>query len=124
MVEGNFKFTKTHEWVKVENGVAIAGITAHAVKELGDIVFVETKESGAALSASKQFGTIESTKAASELYAPVSGVLLEVNQEVISHPQLINESPFEKGWLVKIKMSDEKEIEELLDLKEYEALVH
>lgn len=117
------KFTKSHEWVKIEGDTAVVGITEHAQKELGDIVYIELPKKGDSIKQSAQFGTIESTKAASELYVPLSGKVIEINNELVNHPDWINESPFEKGWMIKIKIDSSDEIFSLMDEAEYKKFV-
>lgn len=118
-----FGFTKSHEWVKVEGDIALVGITEYAQKELGDIVFVELLKIGEEVKQFSQFGTIESTKAASEMYAPLSGKVFEVNNDLINSPQWVNDDPLGKGWMIKIQLADSKEIGNLLDEKSYEELI-
>jgi glycine cleavage system H protein len=117
------KFSKTHEWAKIEENIATVGITDYAQEELGDIVFIELPSVGDKLKQFSQFGTIESTKAASELYAPLSGEIIEVNNELVNNPQWINEDPQGKGWMIKIKIEELKEIENLLDEDAYKELI-
>ena len=117
------KFTKSHEWVKVESGVATVGVSDYAQKQLGDIVFIELPSIGDQLSQSSQLGTIESTKAASELYSPLSGEVIEVNSELVNNPQWINEAPFEKGWMVKVKVDNATELDSLMDEASYKEYV-
>ena len=118
---GNIFFAKTHEWVKIEGDTATLGISDYAQKELGDIVSVELPGVGTQVEQSAQFGTIESTKAASELYAPLSGQIIEVNKELTSNPQFINEDAMGKGWLIRIKLSDPGQTSILLDDAAYKA---
>lgn len=120
---GGLRFSKTHEWAKIENNTAVIGITEYAQKSLGDIVFVELPKIGAKVKQALQFGTIESTKAASELYAPLSGEVVEINKELANNPQWINEEPFDKGWMIKIKIESIKEPDSLLDEKTYREFV-
>jgi len=120
---GILKFSKTHEWVLVEGNFATIGITDYAQKSLGDIVFVELPEIGRKLKQNEQFGVVESTKAASELYSPLSGEVIEVNKEIINSPQLINEDPFNKGWMIKIKIINIKELDNLLSEEEYKEFI-
>ncbi len=120
---GELKFTKSHEWVKIEGDTAAVGITDYAQKELGDIVYIELPKKGESIKQSAQFGTIESTKAASELYAPVTGKVIEINNELVNHPDWINESPFEKGWMIKIKIDNSTEISNLMGEAEYKKFV-
>ncbi len=117
------KFNKSHEWVKASDGNALIGISDHAQAELGDIVFIELPESGIKLEASAQFGTVESTKAASELYTPVGGEVVEVNDELVNNPQWINESPQDKGWMIKIKLEDPAQIDSLMDSAAYQEFI-
>lgn len=119
----NVKFTKSHEWARIEEGNAIIGITDYAQHSLGDIVFVELPKAGAKIKQSAQFGTIESTKAASELYAPLSGEVIDINKELMNNPQWINEEPFGKGWMMKIKVTDTKELNNLMDETTYKEFV-
>ena len=116
-------FTKTHEWAHVEGGIATIGISEHAQEELGDIVFIELPGTGDTLIQGERFGTIESTKAASELFAPLNGEVIEVNGTVADSPQLINEDPLGKGWLVKIKVSDPSQLDSLMDESAYKEFI-
>lgn len=118
---GNLFFAKTHEWAKVEGNSATIGISDYAQKELGDIVFVELPSVGSAVSQGAQVGTVESTKAASELYAPLSGEVIEVNEELNSNPALVNEDAMGKGWLIKIKLADPNQTGALLDESAYKT---
>ncbi|RCW66980.1 glycine cleavage system protein GcvH [Saliterribacillus persicus] len=112
-----------HVWVKVEDNVATVGITEHAQSELGDIVFIELPATGEDVIVSEPFGSAESVKTVSELYAPISGTVIEVNAELEDSPELVNESPFEKAWMIKIEVTDESQLEELLDAKSYQEKV-
>jgi len=120
---GSLKFTKTHEWVKIEGDTATIGITDYAQRQLGDIVFIELPKVGGRMKASSPCVTIESTKAASELYAPAGGEVLAVNEELAVNPQWINEEPFGRGWMIKIRIENTKEIESLLDEERYKELI-
>lgn len=113
------KFTKTHEWVKIENNEAIVGITDYAQSELGDIVFVELPATGSKILRESRLATLESTKAAAEVYAPLSGEVVEVNKELENSPQLVNEEPLGKGWIAKLKITEPKEISFLWDEETY-----
>jgi glycine cleavage system H protein len=117
------KYTDEHEWVMVESDVVTVGITDFAQDSLGDVVFVELPEVGAALEAGKPLGVVESVKAVSDVYAPVSGEVIEVNEELPDSPELINTSPYEDGWMVKIKISDPAQLDELMDVDAYQAFV-
>jgi glycine cleavage system H protein len=119
----NLRYTKEHEWIKVENDSAIVGISDYAQNELGDIVFVELPKTGDAVESMKPFGSIEAVKSVSDIFAPVSGVIIEVNQELESSPQLINQDPYGKGWIVKLKISNPQELDQLLSPGDYQSLV-
>jgi glycine cleavage system H protein len=114
------RYTEDHEWVKVEGDKVRVGITAFAQSELGDIVFVELPEVGAKVTAKEPFGSVESVKTVSELYAPVSGTVVEVNEELNDSPELVNESPYEKAWMIVIEPSDIGEVDQLLSAEQYE----
>jgi len=117
------KFAKTHEWIKIEGNFALIGITEYAQSQLGDIVFVELPSKGDTLKQSLQFGTIESTKAASEIYSPLSGEVISVNADLVDNPQWINEDPQGKAWMVKVKIENQDELSNLLDQTSYEEIV-
>ena len=117
------KFTKSHEWVKLQGDIATIGITDYAQSQLGDIVFIELPSPGDRIKKSSQFGTIESTKAASELYAPISGEVIQINKDLINNPQWINESASDKGWMAKVKLEDSTELDSLLSEDVYKELV-
>ena len=118
-VPKNLKYSKTHEWVRVEGNVAIVGVTDHAQEELTDIVYVETPGVGTQVEAAKGCAVVESVKAASDIYAPVSGEITEANEELSEAPELVNEDPYGKGWLFKIKMNDPAELNDLLSPDDY-----
>ena len=120
MAEGELKYTKNHDWVSVEGQTATVGVTDFAQKELGDIVFVELPEQGEDYSRGEEMVVIESVKSVSDVEAPVSGEVAEVNESLEGEPEKINESPFDSGWLVKIDMKDESELESLMGESEYE----
>jgi glycine cleavage system H protein len=115
----DFKYTKEHEWIKVDGNTGTIGITDHAQQALGDIVFVELPKPGASITAGKSFGTVESVKAVSDLYAPVSGTVTEVNQELATAPEKVNSEPH-KAWMVKITLSNPGELNGLLSAADYE----
>ena len=119
----NYRYTKEHEWVDVKDGVATVGITDYAQSELGDVVFVELPQPGGKLSKGKSFGTVESVKAVSEIYAPASGEVLEANGELQNKPEAINADPHGAAWLVKIKLSTPAELGGLMDARAYEAYI-
>jgi len=116
-------YTETHEWVAIEDGIATCGITDFAQEQLGDIVYVELPEADSAVVAGEVCGVIESVKAASDLYAPVSGEVVEVNQDLAEAPELINKDPYGDGWLFRVKLSDPSETDALLDAERYEKFV-
>ncbi len=117
------RYTKDHEWIRVEGGMGWVGITEYAQGELGDIVYVELPAVGAKLVQGKSFGTIEAVKAVSDLYAPLSGEVTELNKEIQDHPESVNKDPYGKGWMVKIKLSNAADANGLLDAAAYKALV-
>lgn len=120
---GDLKYTKEHEWARIGDGKAVIGITDHAQEELGDIVFVELPEAGSEVEQNQTFGTVESVKAVSDLYSPLSGAVVEVNGALQDEPELINSGPYKEGWLITVKLSDEAEINDLLSAEEYQAFV-
>lgn len=119
----NFRYTKEHEWVDVKDGVATVGITDYAQSELGDVVFVELPAVGKQLEAGKSLGSVESVKAVSEIYAPVSGEVTEANAELQNKPETINTDPHGAAWLVKIKLSNPAELDKLMDGAAYQAYI-
>jgi glycine cleavage system H protein len=118
-VPKNLRYARTHEWVRVEGNVAVVGVTDHAQEELTDIVYVETPDAGTQVEATKGCAVVESVKAASDIYAPVSGEIIEANEELSNTPELVNDDPYGKGWLFKITMSDPAEINGLLSADDY-----
>lgn len=119
----NLKYTKEHEWISVDGDVATVGITDFAQGELGDIVFVEIETKGQTLSKDSTFGTVEAVKTVSDLFMPVSGEITEVNAALESNPELVNSDPYNSGWMVKIKLSNASEVDGLLDVNAYKALI-
>ena len=122
-VTAELKYTKGHEWIRVEGEEAVVGITDYAQSQLGDIVFVECETVGDALEAGETFGTVEAVKTVSDLYLPVAGEVLEFNEELEGEPELVNKDPYGKGWIVKIKISDETELDGLLNADAYKAII-
>ena len=122
-VPANLKYTKDHEWLKVDGDHALIGITDFAQHELGDIVFVEVETVGEILGKHESFGTIEAVKTVSDMFMPVSGEVIEFNDLLTTKPEVINQDPYEKGWVIKIKISDPTEMAELLDPDQYQALI-
>jgi len=117
------KFTNDHEWIKIDGDEAIVGITDFAQKELGDIVFVEVETVGEEIEKEETFGTIEAVKTVSDMFMPVSGEVLEFNEELEDTPELINNDPYGKGWIIKIKLSNLDEVKDLLDSKQYKEII-
>jgi glycine cleavage system H protein len=115
-----FRYTKEHEWVRAEGGIGTVGITFHAQKELGDIVYVDLPKAGAAAEKGKAIGSVESVKAVSDIYAPVSGEIVEVNEMLAEAPEKLNEDPHGAAWLVKVRLSAPDEISDLLSAEEYQ----
>jgi glycine cleavage system H protein len=119
----DYRYTKEHEWIHVEGDTGVIGITDYAQHSLGDIVYVEAPQVGAAITAGESFGTVESVKAVSEIYAPVTGTVLEVNQDLANSPELVNQSPYAGGWLIKVKLGDSAQVQSLLTAAEYDAFI-
>jgi glycine cleavage system H protein len=119
----DLKYTKDHEWVKIENEIATVGITDFAQGELGDIVYIEVDSIGENLESESVFGTVEAVKTVSDLFMPLSGEIIEFNSELESRPELVNEDPYDSGWMIKIKLSDLNSVSNLLDSKQYKDLV-
>ena len=116
-------YTKEHEWIKIEEpGIGIIGITDHAQCELGDVVYVELPETGATISSMEKMGEIESVKAVSDLFSPVTAEVIQQNDEILTSPEKVNEDPFGSGWLVKVKLTDESELQGLMDSEAYTSL--
>lgn len=123
MAPSDLRYTKDHEWVRLEGSNATVGITEYAAKQLGDIVFVELPEVGRTLSQSAVFGVVESVKAVSDLYAPVSGPVVEANAALAGQPELVNSEPYGAGWMLRVTVADSAELEGLLDAAAYDALI-
>jgi len=119
----DLSYTSEHEWIAIEDEIATVGITDYAQGELGDIVFVELPNKGDQTTQMEPFGTIEAVKAVSELFAPLSGEVVEVNSELEEKPELINDDPYGEGWIIKVKISDDAELEKLLSPEEYRAQI-
>lgn len=122
-VPSELKYSKEHEWVKVEGNTVTIGITEYAQGELGDIVFVELPEVDDEINEGDTFGSVESVKTVSELYAPVSGKVVESNEELEDSPEFVNESPYEKAWMVKVELSDESQLDDLLSADQYKEMI-
>jgi glycine cleavage system H protein len=122
-VPNNLKYTKDHEWLKIDGEFAFIGVTDYAQHELGDIVFIEVETVGESLAKEEAFGTIEAVKTVSDMFMPVGGEVLEFNEELSATPELINKDPYGQGWVVRIRVSDPAELEDLLDATAYKALI-
>ena len=123
MYPNDYRYTKEHEWVRLEGGTATVGITDYAQHALGDVVYVELPKVGARLAAGKSFGTVESVKAVSEIYAPVSGDVSEINASLAGAPELINTDPHGQAWLIKVKAADPSQVASLMDSAAYQAYI-
>lgn len=119
----NLKYTKDHEWIRVDGNVGVIGITEYAQGELGDIVFVELPSVGKKIEAGQSFGTVEAVKAVSDLYSPVTGEVTAVNKEIQDLPELVNKEPYERGWMIKIQLANADEVQHLLDAEAYKKLI-
>jgi glycine cleavage system H protein len=119
----NLKYTKEHEWVSMEGDVATIGVTEFAQSELGDIVFVEIETEGETLDQNEVFGTIEAVKTVSDLFMPISGEIIAINSDLEDAPESVNETPYENGWMIKIKASDLSEVDGLMDATAYKSLI-
>lgn len=117
----DLRFTRTHEWLRLDGNVATIGISDHAQNELGDITYLELPEAGEQISQNQPFGIVESVKAASDIYAPVDGEVVERNEAAVGAPDLVNSSPYDRAWLVKVRVSDPSQVEQLMAPGDYEA---
>jgi glycine cleavage system H protein len=118
-IQDDYKYAKTHEWVKVDGDEAIVGVSDYAQQQLGDVVFVEVETEGEELDKEEAFGTIEAVKTVSDIYMPVSGEVLEFNEKLEDNPDMVNKDPYGDGWIVKIKISDKSELDDLMDAEAY-----
>jgi glycine cleavage system H protein len=123
MVPEDLRYTKDHEWVRVDDGVATVGITQYAADQLGDIVFVELPEIGRGLEQFATFGVVESVKAVSDLFSPLSGTVRATNEELTAKPELVNTDPYGDGWMVRLDVDEAGQLDELLDASAYDALI-
>jgi len=123
MVPGDLRYTKDHEWIRVEGDEALVGITEYAAEQLGDIVFVELPDAGRTLEQHGTFGVVESVKAVSDLFAPVAGEVVATNEALAGKPELVNDDPYGEGWMLRIRLADAGQPEELLDAAAYEQLI-
>jgi glycine cleavage system H protein len=117
------KYTKEHEWVREEGGIVVIGITDYAQDSLGDVVYVELPEEGATITKDETYGVVESVKAVSDLYSPVSGTVLEVNDSIVDSPEVINDEPYGEAWMLKVELSDAGELDGLLSADDYKTFV-
>ena len=122
-VPENLKYSEDHEWIKIEDNVAIIGITMHAAESLGDIVYIDVDSLGKDLKQFEKFGEIESVKAVSDLFVPVSGKVVEINEELTNNPEYVNEDCYEKGWIIKLEVENSNDLEKLLGSSEYEKII-
>ena len=122
-VPENLKYSEDHEWVKIKDNVAIIGITMHAVESLGDIVYIDVDSLGKDLKQFEKFGEIESVKAVSDLFVPVSGKVVEINEELTNNPEYVNEDCYEKGWIIKLEVENSNDLEKLLGSSDYEKII-
>ena len=119
----NYRYTKEHEWVNLADGIATVGITFHAQEELGDIVYIDLPKPGASVEKGKTFGSVESVKAVSDIYAPVSGEVTEANEILAAHPEKLNEDPHGAAWLIRVRISNAEEFPQLMPASEYQTYV-
>lgn len=122
-IPANLKYTKDHEWIKIEGETAVIGVTEYAQGELGDIVFIEVETKGETLEEGETFGTIEAVKTVSDMFMPVAGEVLEFNEALNSSPELVNKDPYGEGWIIKINVTTPSQVEDLLDAAAYGALI-
>jgi glycine cleavage system H protein len=122
-IPAELRYAASHEWAKVEDGVATVGISDHAQDAMGDLVYVELPEVGQVVAASDETGVVESVKAASDIYSPVSGEIVEINEALEDEPELVNNVPYEGGWLFKVQLTDEGELDNLLTADQYQAQI-
>ena len=123
-IPGNLRYTKDHEWIRLEGNIATIGITDFAQSELGDIVYVEIETAGQAMDAHSTFGTVEAVKTVSDLFLPVAGEIIEVNPALGTTPEVVNSDPYGAGWMIKLKVNNPSEVEQLMDAAVYQGLVH
>jgi glycine cleavage system H protein len=122
-IPADLKYTQDHEWIRVEGKTAVVGVTDFAQGELGDVVFVEIETEGEELDKGETFGTVEAVKTVSDLFMPVGGKVLEINEALADEPELVNKDPYGKGWMIKIQIADESELDELLSADDYQKMI-
>lgn len=123
MYPDNIRYTREHEWVRVSGSQGTIGVSFFAQKELGDVVFVDLPKAGQMLAAGDEFGTIESVKAVSELYAPVTCEVIAVNEALTEHPEIVNEDPYDRGWMIRVRLTNESELSGLMDSAAYKSFI-
>ena len=123
-IPAELKYTKDHEWVRIDGDIATVGITEFAQSELGDIVYVEIETVGETIDQEEVFGSVEAVKTVSDLFMPLSGEILEFNDNLESNPELVNSDPYGEGWMIKVKISDASQVDSLLDASAYEGIIH
>lgn len=123
-IPAELKYTKDHEWVRIDGDIATVGITEFAQSELGDIVYVEIETVGETVDQEEVFGSVEAVKTVSDLFMPLSGEILEFNDNLESNPELVNSDPYGEGWMIKVKISDASQVDSLLDASAYEGIIH
>lgn len=119
----DLKYTKSHEWVRIEGEIATIGVTDYAQSELGDITYLELPDVGGSVSGGEPFGVVESVKAASDIYTPIDGEVIERNEDVIAAPDVVNSSPYDSAWLIKVRVSDPAQLDQLMSADEYDTLL-
>jgi len=122
-IPADLKYTQDHEWVRIEGDIAVVGVTDFAQGELGDVVFVEIETEGEKLDKGETFGTVEAVKTVSDLFMPVGGEVTEFNEALADEPELVNKAPYGKGWMIKIKVANSAELEDLMDAEAYKAMI-
>lgn len=123
-IPSNLKYTKDHEWIRIEGGEAVVGVTDFAQSQLGDIVFIEIETQGETLQKEEVFGTIEAVKTVSDMFMPVSGEVVEVNEKITSTPEVVNKDPYGDGWMIRIKVANAAELNDLLTPEQYKEIIH
>ncbi len=123
-IPSNLKYTKDHEWIRIEGGEAVVGVTDFAQSQLGDIVFIEIETQGETLQKEEVFGTIEAVKTVSDMFMPVSGEVVEVNEKITSTPEVVNKDPYGDGWMIRIKVDNAAELNDLLTPEQYKEIIH
>lgn len=122
-IPADLKYTQDHEWVRVDGDVAVVGVTDFAQGELGDVVFVEIETEGESLDKGETFGTVEAVKTVSDLFMPVGGEIVEINEDLADDPELVNKDPYVKGWMIKLKIADASELDDLMDADAYKEMI-